>query len=250
MNNIVIGIWGGPGTGKSTFTAALAYTLSKNIRSVLVCSADPAVPAYAIWGVTAGMETAAKAYEFAEPLRRVLTCPDLTPDYIKARIAPHPKIRNIGLLGGFIEDTYEQYLPVSGNAAESFLLNVKKFAQITIIDCIVPQQDRLSMSALESADIVFTLIEPNGLGVGFLNSMRNVFEKTKAGRNLFIAAKADEISPVEQFEYYRHVHFDFRLPYCDEPRLKRERLDLFSEYKGQYGDTVEGAAAIVREVGQ
>lgn len=250
MKNILIAVWGSPGAGTSTFCPALAKGLTKHSTFMLLCNANPFVPAYVPWGILAGAEQVGSKWENAEPIRRVLNCGDLTAEFISKRLVLHPNIKQIGLLGGFIKERYEQYKQPEGNAANVFLDRVKEFAQITIVDCMQPQLDALSVKALEKADLIFTLIEPNAIGVAFTMSQLHILKALSKlpSRKIYLAAKVDNLTPVPDFENQTGIHFDAELPYTTEARAKLELVNLFSEYGGVYGKTVKKAVQAVREV--
>lgn len=250
MKNIIVAVWGSPGAGTSTFCPALAKSLARHSSYMLLCNANPFIPAYVSWGILAGVEQVGTKWENAEPLRRVLSCPNLTAQYVAKRLVFHPNIKQIALLGGFINERYEQYDQVGGNAANVFLDCVREFAQITLVDCMQPQLDALSVKALEKADLIITLIEPNAVGTAFTMSQLHILKALSKlpSRKIYLAAKVDNLTPVPDFENQTGIHFDAVLPYSDEARAKLELVNLFSEYGGVYGKTVKDAVQAVREV--
>lgn len=249
MNGKLIAVWGSPGAGTTTFCAALAKGLSRYFNFILLCNANPFIPANALWNVLSGTELAGPELDAAEPIRKILSCPDLNADYIKARVSPHPNIRQIGLLGGFIGERYEQYDPVEGNAASTFLSGIRQLAQVSVADCMQPQMDRLSLTALEQADMIITLVEPNAYGASFAAAQNRVLSSVSVGvGHVYIAAKVAPTTPVADFEYNIGIHFDsLILPYTQEARDRLERLDLFGNYGGRYGKTIDYIVDRVKE---
>lgn len=247
MNGKLIAVWGSPGAGVSTFCAALAKGLSRYFNYLLLCSADPFVPANALWNVLSGTEKAGSELGQAESIREILSCPDLNADYIKARVSPHPNIRQLGLLGCFVREQYEQCDPVNGNAANTFFSCVRQFSQITIVDCMQPQLDTLSLVAMEQADMVITLLEPNAYGLAFTSAQRRILSSLSGMEHTYIAAKVAPTTPMAAFEVSIGFHFDgLILPYTQEVRNRLEQLELFGKYGGQYGKTVDSVVDRIR----
>lgn len=247
MSGKLIAVWGSPGAGVSTFCAALAKGLSRYYNYLLLCSADPYVPANALWNVLSGTEKAGPELEQAESIREILSCPDLNKEYIKARVSPHPNIRQLGLLGCFIREQYEQHDPINGNAANTFFSCVRQFSQITVVDCMQPQLDTLSLVAMEQADAIITLLEPDAYGLAFTAAQRRILSSLSDTGHTYIAAKVAPTTPMTAFEVSIGIHFDgLILPYTQEVRDRLEQLELFGKYSGQYGKTVDSVVDRIR----
>ena len=239
---IVIAVCGNKGAGKSTFSAALAHVMLKYYSSILLCNADSASPAFAMWGILAEEENPK-----AEPINKVLTNPDLSPLFIQQRTVLGEK--NIGLMGCFINQAYEEYGAIHGNAAESFLAQVRKFSQVTIIDCITPQIDALSAKAILNAEVVLSLLEPNALGVAHLHAQSHFMSDLDSGRVVYISAKTETSADIAAFEYHMGVKFSYQLPYTHEAREKLEKLELFSNYtRKDYQMVVDDVAAKIKGI--
>lgn len=258
MKNLIIAVWGSPGAGTSTFSAALTKGLTKFSSFILLCNTDPFIPAYAVWNILAGTKEADARLENAEPIRRLFMSGNITPAFVQKRLAFHPNFKQIALLGGFSHERYEQYDTLCGekateaksNAVNAFLGCVREMCQITVVDCMQPQIDVFSLRALEKADVIITLIEPNARGVAFQYSQAHILSSMKqlSSEKIILAAKVGHATPVEDFEYGTGIHFDARLPYTQDARLKLECLSLFSEYGGEYGKTVNAMVQAVKEV--
>jgi hypothetical protein len=254
--NLIVAVSGGKWAGKTTFCATLSLGLTKYFWNVFLVNGDRFLPAHDMWGI----QNEVKEGFPVESIGNILSYPDLTEDYIKQRVIylPVNKIYHpgndkvkIGLMGYLVDDDCELYQPISGNAAQSFLNEVKKCFQITIVDCTLPQMDSLTEKALMCADIVITLLEPNCVGFGIFYAQRS-FKKNhlpKDRLNITIASKVDDNNAVGAFEETVGIRFDKRrLPFTQEAREKLNSLNLFSEYKGEYGDTVADIAKRIMEV--
>ena len=145
MNNLILAVWGENGSGKSTFSAALARALSEHFSTVLLASADVACPSFALWGADNEKKTS---------LGAVLNSAEITAGYLQQNIVTESAHASIGLLGYLAGESIEQYNPIGNEAAEAFFFAVKEFAQVTIVDCCLPQNDVFSYEAINSADII------------------------------------------------------------------------------------------------
>lgn len=250
MKNITVAVWGGSGAGKTTFSAALSQYLSSYFRSILLVNADRFSPAFAMWGVVPDRKKAEKENLIVESLGKAMNCSDLTADYLRQRIVIHPENKKIGLLSYLPDDDCERYDPIGGNAAQSLLNETKKFVQVTVIDCTNPQIDLLTEKALRYADMIIYLLEPNCRGVCFVNAQNSFIRRNLSDgrRYIFLAAKVDPESAVTQFEYLLGIRFHkTRLPYTEQARDKLNRLELFKKYNGEYGNTVDSIAKMIKE---
>lgn len=250
--NITVAIWGSNGAGKTTFSAAVAQELTKYYHSVLLVSADRFSPALALWGIPGDPDRAIKEHRKEESFGRILNCPNLTEQYIKERIIPHPGNDRIGVLGYFANEDCESLNAPDGNAALSFINEAKRCMPVTIIDCTVPQTDFLTEKALEYADIVILLLEPNAEGIGFVYAQNSFIRRnlSDSRRYIFLASKVQPDSAVSKFEYSLGVRFEKKqLPFTDEAPYKLNRLELFKKYNGAYADTVAAVSLMIKEEG-
>jgi hypothetical protein len=250
MSNLTVAIWGNKGAGTSTFCAALAQSLSKYFRSILLISGDMYQPAFSIWGVVENPIKEGKENLKMDSIGHILSCPDLTAEYIKKNVIVHPDNNCIGLMGYLANDDCERYSPVNGNAAQSLINIAKRFSQITIVDCTLPQTDSITDIALQYADIVITMLEPNPSGIGFVSAQNSYIARNLSDERkyIFMAAKAEPDSAIAQFEYQLGIRFHKRrLPYTHEAIEKLSRLELFRKYSGEYKETVDAIAEQIRE---
>jgi cellulose biosynthesis protein BcsQ len=248
-HNLTVAVWGNKGAGKTTFCAALAQTLTQYFYSVLLINADVMLPAFAIWGIVPDVKKAEKENRKVESIGSILSEMDLTAEYIRNRISYHPDNNKISLAGYFTNEDCEQYDPISGNAAKSLLNEVNKLFQVTIIDCTMPQTDKLTEKALQYADIVLIMLEPNCIGIGFLNAQSKFFRRNFAdGRKyIYLTAKVEPTSEVIEFEYQMGIKFNKqKLPFTQQTRDNLNKLELFQKYDGEYGNTVEIIAERIR----
>jgi Flp pilus assembly CpaE family ATPase len=143
----------------------------------------------------------------------------------------------------------EAFDPITGNAALSLLHEVKKMFQVTIVDCTTPKTDEVTDKALKYADVIIVLLEPNCLGVGFLKAqrsyIRNYFSDDRS--YIFLAAKVEKISALDDFEKRLGVMFDNNLPYTQQARYKLHTHELFEKYGGDYGKSVDSIANRLKE---
>lgn len=250
--NISVAVWGNRGAGKGTFAAALADALSKRFHSILLVNADCFQPAFSMWGVAPDEDLAEKEGRKIESIAQTLSCPNLTDEYLRHRLQYLPSNKNIALMGYLTEDDYEKYSPILGNDAQTMLHEAKKLFQVVLIDCTNPQQDKVTEKALQNADIVVMLLEPNCLGVGFLRAQSSFIRGCLSDTRpvLFLAAKVDERSAVDEFERRLGVRLEKkRLTYTDQARAKLYASDLFSAYQGEYGEAVSALCErIIQEV--
>ena len=247
--NLTVAVWGSNGAGTSTFSAALTLGLTKYFWNVFLVSGDKFLPAHDMWGIQSNVNERLPV----ESIGSILTYTNLTKEYIKERVIYHPEHRDkakIGLMGYLVDDDCQLYNPISGNAAQSLLNEVKKLFQVTIVDCTLPQTDSLTEKALQYADIVITLLEPNAAGIGFVNAQSSFIRNNLSDgrRYIFMAAKVEPDSAVAEFEYRLGIRFDkLRLPYTKQAREKFNKLELFKKYDGDYRQTVDGIAERIME---
>lgn len=258
MKNVTIAIWGNPGSGKGTLAAAIAHTLTKEtgFRAVLLASSDAMTPAFAIWGIEPEGPRQNDEVEDFRPksIAGILSYPDISDIYLRQRTIIHPGNKSIGLMGYFTGESIDKYDRISGNAAQSFLLEARHFSQVTMIDCAQPQTDQLTLKAIADADLTIVLLEPNARGEAFYFAQRNVFERSLTNRKkrVFVASKVRQSSPVEPFETATGIRFDnMLLPFTFEAVDRLDRGDLFAKYKEPgYQKTVDNLASQIREASE
>lgn len=251
--NITVAVWGNKGVGKTTFSAALAQCLTKYFRAVLLIDSDVIQPAFTMWGVVVDENSAEKENLKVESIGKILTNHNLTDEYLKHRILYHPDNKYIGLIGYQADSDFVDTDPVEGNDAQSLLHETKSMFQITIVDCTLPQYDMITEKALQTADIVIILMEPNCIGIGFLEAQRSFIRSNLIDdrQYIFVAAKVEPASAVTQFEYRLGVKLDKNnLPFTQQARDKLNTLQLFKKYDGEYGATVENIAAQIKEAAE
>jgi hypothetical protein len=93
-------------------------------------------------------------------------------------------------------------------------------------------------------------LEPNCVGFGTFYAQRSFRKNHLSDDRHFItvASKVDDNNAVEEFEEAVGIRFDKRrLPYTLEARDKINSLNLFSKYKGEYGETVADIAERIME---
>jgi hypothetical protein len=247
--NILVAVWGGKSAGKTAFSAALTRQLTKYFMAVLLSSADKFMPAFAAWGIVPDKEKAKKEGRVIESLGEMQKCPNLTGEYIKKRLISHPDNNRIMLSGYFAGEDCELYNDIDGNTAQSLLNEFRKIAQVSVIDCTIPKTDMLSEKALQCADVVIILLEPNAAGIGFVGAQNSFIRRNLSDgrRYVFLASKVSPDSAVAQFEYQLGIRFfKNRIPYTYETTRKLNRLELFKPYDGEYADTVDAVAAIIK----
>jgi CO dehydrogenase nickel-insertion accessory protein CooC1 len=253
-NCLTVAVWGSKASGKTIFAAALAQQLTKIFYSVLLINTDIYMPSYAQWGVSLDFSKAEKENRKLESMGRIMDCPDITGEYIRQRIIVHPNNNKLGLMGYFIEEPCDLYKPIGGNAAQSFITEVKKTGvQVAVFDCTNPQSDAMTEKALKYADIVILLIEPNSIGIGFLKAQsRFVYNNLADERQyIFVASKIDRSSAVTDFEKLLGASFEkSRLPLTMQVQEKLNKGALFTSYDGEYGQTVVNISEKMKETAQ
>lgn len=239
--NVSVAVWGSQGAGKTSFSASFAQTLSHRFHSILLANANAFQPAFSLWGVVPDANKAEKEDLKVESIGKILSVPDLTEEYLRHRVLYHPDNRNIGLIGYLTGDDCAAYEEIQGNAAQAFLAEAKRIFQVTVVDCCLPQYDKVTERALQNADVVILLIEPNSMGVAFLRAQAGFIRRNLSDgrRYIFLAAKTEASTAVEQFEYRLGVRFNSRLPYLSQIRYNLDCLHLFESYNGEYGETVD-----------
>lgn len=248
--NITVAVWGNNGGGKTSFSSAITKELTKYFHSVLLVSADRFNPSMAVWGVPSDSEKAKRENRKEESFGRILNCPNLTEQYIKERIIPHPENDKIGVLGYFANEDCETLNPPDGNASISFINEVKKSIPVTVIDCTIPQIDFMSEKALEYSDVVIILLEPNATGIGFVYAQNSFIRRnlSDSRKYIFLATKVQPDSAVAKFEYSLGIHFEKdQLPFDLDVQKKHNRLEMFKSYSGGYADTVSKVSLMIKE---
>lgn len=248
--NLIAAVWGGKSAGKTIFSAALASRLTKYFINVLLTGADRFMPSFACWGVFPDEDKYKKEGVPLESIGEMCKCQNLTGDYIKKRLIFHPENRKISLAGYFANEDCKLNDPIEGNTAQSFLNEFRKIAQVTVVDCTVPETDMLTEKALKCADVVILLLEPNAAGIGFYNAQYSFIHSnfSDGRRYVFLASKVTSDSAVTQFEYQIGIHFQKeRIPYTYETTRKLNRLELFRPYDDEYATAVDRAARIIKE---
>jgi cellulose biosynthesis protein BcsQ len=227
MRNLVVAVWGGKSSGKTTFAAALAQELTKHFWLVLLVSADRFQPAFSVWQIDSKFEI--------ESIGKILSYPDITEDYLKKNIVYQTE--RLGFMGYPVTDDYEQNNPISGNAAKIFLREVKKIVQIAVVDCTMPQIDMLTEKALEKADIVVMLHEPNNTGYGFLHAQYR-FNRRNTGNNRYmnLASKVAPTTDIEEYEKKSERHF--LSSFC-RIRRKSKKKPIRQNYSNRIAESTE-----------
>lgn len=248
MKNTLVAVWGSQAAGATTFSAALSAALSAYFSKILLVSADKYSPAFAKWGIPNDDKSKRTA-----SIAKICALPDITEDIVKRHITVCPYNEKIGLIGCLTNDDCELYEKITGNAAETFLSAAKRTSEVTVVDCTIPQHDRITEKALKEADIVIILLEPNAAGIAFVYAQNSFIAHYLADdrKYLFIAAKVTPTSAVDEFENKLGLNLDSnRLPYTFEATEKLSALKLFENYNGEYQRTVNGVAEYIKEVAQ
>lgn len=235
----IVAVWGEPGAGKSTFSAALAQRLSNDYNAVLVVNPDPIVPAFSMWGVDK---------DDIPSIGETLNYPELTQTFIRRNTVVYPDNDKIGLMGYLSKESIERHDPIERNSAKKLLNLAKEFAEITIVDCCLPQTDTVSYEAIFSADAVITLVEPNGRGIGFYFSMSPIFSYLEKAdiQHAFSAAKIRGESPLTQAEEVIGKKFDAKLPFVKEALDHMDERNLFVKYAGVYQKEIDRLAERIK----
>jgi hypothetical protein len=247
--SLIVAVCGGKGAGKSTFAAALTQSLTRYFYEIFLVSGDRFMPSFDLWGVQNNVSG-----DFpVKSIGKILSYPDISDEYIKKHVIAYPGKKeksHIGLMGYLVDDDCELYGGISGNAAGSLLYAAKRLYQVTIVDCTLPQTDKLTERALLQADVTITLLEPNALGCGGYYSQQSFIRRNMSdGRaRITVASKVGDDNAIGEFEDITGVRFDrLYLPYTKQARDKLNSLDLFSEYGGAYGDAVAGLSRRIKE---
>jgi MinD superfamily P-loop ATPase len=248
MRGLIVCIWGQSGTGKTALSAALAARLAQEIN-VLLASGDKVNPAYVQWmpdDKGKKIESIASILDNSRIDRDYLCTISVDQPY---RIVPFPDNERIGLIGYLKDDDIERYNPIEGTAAERFLNVARSFVDVSIIDGVAnPADDALTSTAIKTADIVITMIEPSAKGVGYLCTMQNWITRSNiAPRHLLLASPVDESSAIETVENTAGIQLFGILPYSDEVRKKNNECRLFTQYKKAYAEHLNRIAELIEE---
>ena len=242
MKNLIVAIWGENGVGKTTFSAALTYVLSRTHNGILLVSPDEFNPAFA---------SLIPNYKGA-PLQsfgRIADNQYFSADFLKTMYTPMPGNEAVGLMGYCVNDNVEKYNSIEENMAIRFFEFVKTFAEITIVDCSNPYNSDISSVALLQADIVLTLISPDQKGIGFYRASKTRISQCNDGmrRHLLMASPLINPSLVEIASNVIGKPFFDSLPYCEEVYEKLISGNLLSKYKRGYNIPVNRVAEIIKE---
>jgi cellulose biosynthesis protein BcsQ len=245
MNNITVAVWGNKGAGKTAFSAALANSFSKYFSSILLVSGDKYSPAFSAWGIRTNSDD-----KRTKSIASLCALPDITEDILKKHITLCHDNNNIGLCGYLTTDDCELYESISGNAAQSFLTATENVSQITVVDCTIPQHDRITEKALKNADVVIILLEPNANGIGFVYSQNSFIANnlTDDRKYIYLAAKVTPNTAVNEFETRLGITLsEHRLPFTFDTISKLTSLELFKDYSGEYKETVDSVAKDIKD---
>lgn len=243
MRNIIVAVHGGNGVGKTTFSAALARSLSAIYNGVLVISPDIYNPAYASM-------LPEDHGEQIESLGRISDNPYFGTEFVQTILTPLPTNDAIGILGYCKDENAEKYNLIEENIALRLLETVRQFAEVTIVDCSNPHYDNISHMALLNADVVFTLIQPDIKGIGWYNANKTVITQCDDGhtKHCILASPTHIEAPTETVSGVMHQAFFDILPFGEEPYQKLNEGRLFSKYNSKYAIPVTHCAEIVKEV--
>lgn len=233
----IVAIWGGNGVGKTTLSAALANELTKDKSTrVLIVNNDNRAPAYATWMPDYHGLPIDSAGD-------ILNNPDLDRDYLLSeksdspfRTVPCPANKNIALIGYLQDDNIEKYNPLQTSTAYEFF-NVVKLdipeVDMIIVDASDPEENSFSKVALDLADIVITMIEPNTKGIAFMNAMGSTINQLqKSGQtHHIILSPTFGSAPVSTMRNRFDIAYYETIKYSEEAKQKFDSCQLFTDYR-------------------
>lgn len=164
----LISVYGSSGGGKSTVALALAHTLTKNKRNVILISADTQSPALPVWVPN-------QKFTANNSLGRVLTASSVNKSVLKDKLIPHPQNKHLAFMG--LTDGEN---PLSYDAFERekiialFTLLYELEFDFIIADCTSNAAlDTLTITSMEMADHILRIITPDIKGIEFERAQKS-----------------------------------------------------------------------------
>ena len=205
---MTVAVWGGSGSGKTSFSVKLAQCLTEREKQVILLLADritPSLPCLADPRFLTNKRS----------LGSVLAAPVPSEALIRFHLIgceSDPRLSILGLLKGESAGSYPE---PRADQVEALLRLLREMADVVIADCCTALSwDALSLTAVRQADHSLCLMMPELKTVSYLSSQ---FPLVNKGRDegqrqwKLLNQPAEEGIAAQAF-----VDSDFDLPYCRE----------------------------------
>ncbi len=232
MSLTMISIWGSGGSGKTTFSLALATEFARRDLNVVVVNPDTSPPF---------LPVALPHSDFApqNSLGTLLEAPEINFDALKGKIHIHPKNDRIGFMGLVSGETPITYKSFARDTLTHLLraLDNSPFDYV-IFDCVAnPVIDQLTLLALETSNYVFRLATPDIKGAEFVKSQVMWLKNSpnfKLAEQIRVLSPVHDVSPVAEISSITGGH-EAALPWSHEVMSKTMAGELLQEFKYRQG---------------
>lgn len=189
---MLVAIWGSPGSGKTTFTMALAAALSKQRKDVLILAADGTTPALPV------LLPNVKSLNAGDSVGPLLRAEQLTEQNFKGKILRHPKSDHIFIMGmakGEIGTL--TYGAPRKESVRTLLSQLQRMPfHYLLVDCSSnPLIDPVTLTTMEWADKGFCIVSPDVKGYEFYRAHNGWLENSDSFRMDRFSVVANMVLP-------------------------------------------------------
>jgi cellulose biosynthesis protein BcsQ len=236
----IISVWGSPGSGKGTVSAAIAAKLAKHKKNVVIISSAVSPPALPIYIPTDHINDDGS-------LGNLLSGEMKSLDALKGFVHIHPKSDRIGFMGLVSGQTPLTYNAFSRQEVLKLinLLDQSPF-DFVIFDCDQnPTRDAITLSAIQTSEKVLRLITPDTKGIEFEKShlaWLEVMGDIKLQNQIRIYSPVYEFSPIDAVKGVIGGG-EYELPFSSEVYGKFTAGQLVEDFRDKHGIRFEKAVS-------
>lgn len=215
----VIGIWGSPNSGKTTFSIKLARELAKE-NSVIAVFPDIVCPV---------IPTIVGQMDSEKSLGNILSSAKLTQEEIFKNSVSIEKFKNLGIVGYAEYENIFSYPQYSETRAIEFINELRYLADYIIIDLSSNfTVDLLSTTSLERADKVIRLNSSSLKDLSYFNSHLPLLSDSrfKANKHINILSKFKSYDAINELNELYNIQAYFE--YSEEIREQSLCNELFN----------------------
>ena len=217
MSSKIITVWGSPASGKTLLSLSLGAAFAAQKNNTVILNGDKLIPALPVY-------MPKEKFSSADSIGPLL----MTNRYTDAELA------FMGL------SSFENYITYTEFSKESVIRMINKLSNMTdylIIDGVSnPLENMVTLTGLETADVIIRMITPDAKGIGYSKAAENIYvdDRFRYSEHIKILGNVRNISPEVEIMSVMGS-FDHVLEYSYEAESKMIAGELLRGFERSSG---------------